>query len=63
MSEKRNSRQEYGNRGYRDGREGRSHGHHHDGFLDRLLGVSRSSAQKRDSYDKGWRKGRKERNR
>lgn len=63
MSEKKNSRQEYGNRGYRDGHEGRRHAHCHDGILDRLLGVSRESAQKRDTYDKGWRKGRQERNR
>jgi ribosome modulation factor len=63
VSEKKNSRQEYGNRGYRDGNSGKSHAHPHDGILDRLFGVSRSSAQKRDTYDKGWREGRKERNR
>jgi ribosome modulation factor len=63
MSEQKYSKQWHGNEGYRDGVSGKSHGHRHDGFLDRALGVSKQNAEKRDSYDKGWREGRKERDR
>lgn len=63
VSEKKHSRQWHGNEGYRVGNSGRRHEHRHGGILDNLFGVSRESAGKRDSYDKGWKKGRAERNR
>jgi ribosome modulation factor len=62
MGGKKYSKQWYGNEGYRDGVSGKSHRHYHDGLLDRALGVSEKSAEKRDSYDRGWREGREQRN-